>query len=164
MKKALLLIGVCLPLRLLLAQGDPPPLIASGEYENDFYKWSFSVGDIAIWTFHTPQNYWSQGSQQPIITLVATNEPEDAAISVTLFPNPTSDLIYCSLKSKELPEKIRLEIWNAAGQLLKPLSTEFQTDQTISIPVGNLPAGQYTIRFINTAGQTISKSFIKTSV
>ncbi len=161
MKKTLLIIGVCLPLRLLLAQGDPPPLIATGEYENDFYKWSFSVGDIAIWTFESPQNYWSQGSQQPVITMVATQEPTDAAIAVSLYPNPTSELIYCSITAKEGNEKIRLEVWNAAGQLLKPLSTEFRTDQTISIPVSNLPAGQYTIRFTNTAGQTISKSFIK---
>lgn len=155
------MIGICLPLRLLLAQGDPPPLIASGEYENDFYKWSFSVGDIAIWTFQNPEHYWSQGSQQPIITLVDTNEPNDAGISVTLYPNPTSELIFCNLKTKERNEKIWLEVWNAAGQLIKPLSIEFQSDQTISIPVTNLPSGQYMIRFTNNAGRTISTSFIK---
>ncbi len=161
MKKTMLMIGVCLPLRLLLAQGDPPPLIASGEYENDFYKWSFSVGDIAIWTFHSPQNYWTQGSQQPSITMVATHEPADATISATLFPNPTSDLIYCDIKTKDPYVKIRLEVWNAAGQLLKPLSNEFQAGQPISIPVGNLPAGQYMIRLIDSAGQSVTKSFIK---
>ncbi len=157
----MLLIGICLPLRLLLAQNDPPPLIASGEYENDFYKWSFSVGDIAIWTFQTPQNLWSQGSQQPIITLVATNEPMDADISVTLYPNPSSEGIYCNIKTKDQLEKIRLEVWSSNGQLLQPLSTEFQSDQTIFIPVSTLPAGQYMIRFTTGAGQTISKSFIK---
>lgn len=157
----MLLIGVCLPLRLLLAQTDPPPLIASGEYENDFYKWSFSVGDIAIWTFHSSQNYWSQGSQQPSIVIVGTNEPPGINISAVLYPNPACDFIFCSIKTKEQHEEIHLEVWNAAGQLLKPLSTELQTDQIISIPVSNLPAGQYMIRFTDSAGNSISKSFIK---
>jgi hypothetical protein len=88
MKKCMLLLGLLLPLRFLSAQNDPPPLVAFGQYGNDFYQWSFTVGDLVIWTFNSPQQIWSQGSEQPVITIVDTDEPAISGFDVALFPNP----------------------------------------------------------------------------
>lgn len=162
MKKALFVWGLLLPLGLLHAQTDPPPLVATGQYSNDFYQWTFSVGDLAIWTFHTPSQYWSQGSQQPVILMVDTHEADAQGLTATIYPNPTADVLYCRLQSENQPiGRIGVEILDAAGKLVRKAADPDGSPDQFSIPVGDLPSGRYLLRISDHAGRQLSKTFIK---
>lgn len=164
MKKLILAWGLLLSLGMLHAQTDPPPLVASGQYSNDFYQWSFTVGDLAIWTFHTPGQYWSQGSQQPVIGMVDTHEADAGGLSATIFPNPASDALYCRLQSaNHPPSRISLEILDAAGKLVRRTTNPDGSPEQFMIPVGDLPSGQYTLHISDAEGRQLSKTFIKQS-
>ncbi len=155
----MLLLGLLLPLRFLSAQNDPPPLVAFGQYGNDFYQWSFTVGDLVIWTFSSPQQVWSQGSEQPVITIVATEEPAIPGFEVTLFPNPTSDRLFFRVTSDLTNPQVAVELWDASGRLLK--SEQIADHAPTEIDVLSLPAGAYLLRLTDTNGRSISKTFIK---
>lgn len=159
MKPLLLALGLLAPW-LLPAQTDPP-LVASGSYGNDFYQWSFTVGDLAILTFQTPANYWSQGSQQPVVTIVATHEAARPDVQVTLFPNPTASAVFCTVQTAKPAEKIRFEIRSETGQVVRPWSTEFDSGQVFEIALDGLPAGVFTLEFVDARGGHVAKKIIK---
>jgi hypothetical protein len=163
MKKLLMLIGIGLRFQLLMAQTDLPPLIASGQYENDFYKWSFSMGDLAIWTFPAPGQYWSQGSQQPEITVVGTNEPEQTiSWDAILFPNPTSDWLYCKIDRNEPDQNFRLLLLDGLGRTIQSFDASVTAGDPIAISTSKLAAGRYDLRIIALAsGAERTKTFIK---
>ncbi|MBL7828047.1 MAG: T9SS type A sorting domain-containing protein [Saprospiraceae bacterium] len=159
MKKCLLLLGVLLPLRFLTAQNDPPPLVAFGQYGNDFYQWSFTVGDLAIWTFGASQNIWTQGSQQPVITVVDTQEPDAAGFEAVLYPNPTADRLFLRIKSELPSPRITYELRDAAGRLIKQESVADQAPTEIDVLT--LPAGYFLLHLTDAQGRSVTKTFIK---
>lgn len=155
----MLLLGLLLPLRFLSAQNDPPPLVAFGQYGNDFYQWSFTVGDLVIWTFNSPQQIWSQGSEQPVITIVDTDEPAISGFDVALFPNPTSDKLFFRIESDLADPQVAFELWDSAGRLLK--QERVMEPSPTEIDVLRLPAGAYLLRLTDAKGRSIAKTFIK---
>ncbi len=63
---------------------------------------------------------------------------------ILVFPNPTTDVLQLQLNSSF--DKMNVQIINSAGQTVKQLNNLSTSNQTITIPVQNLPAGQYWLR------------------
>jgi hypothetical protein len=82
----------------------------------------------------------------------------DGTKEIWLFPNPAHDVLQLQINGSA--GKLNVQIVNSAGQTVKQLSNMAVTNQTISIPVNNLPAGQYWLKL--QAGQAIQiLQFIK---
>jgi hypothetical protein len=62
------------------------------------------------------------------------------ATEILVFPNPTTDVL--QLQLNKAYDKMNVQIVNSAGQVVKQL-TLAASNQTITIPVQNLPAGKY---------------------
>ena len=68
----------------------------------------------------------------------------DGTKEIWLFPNPAHDVLQLQLNGTN--SKLNVQIVNSAGQTVKQLSNMAVINQTISIPVNNLPAGQYWLK------------------
>ena len=68
----------------------------------------------------------------------------NGATEILVFPNPATDVLQLQLNSSF--DKMNVQIINSAGQTVKQLNNLSTSNQTITIPVQNLPAGQYWLR------------------
>jgi len=66
---------------------------------------------------------------------------------ILVFPNPTTDVLQLQLNSTY--DKMNAQIINAAGQVVKQFNKLSVSNQTITIPVRDLPAGQYWLNLRN---------------
>lgn len=100
----------------------------------------------------------TQGFQQQgvIAWEVKTNDAVPDVISISVFPNPTSEALNLSISDSELRNKIfNWFIINQLGQLVA--QGELQ-DTSQSIAVENLPKGEYFLRL--RTKETTNKSFV----
>jgi hypothetical protein len=159
MRQPFFLLLTLLPL-LAHAQNDTP-LVASGTYDNDVYKWTFSVGDLAIATFQSTGNYWSQGSVQPVVGTVSSPETELRDVSVVLYPNPTENVLTVFISAGSQIEDLDLDILDAAGRRVFVHSVPVRNLETTQLSLGKLAAGSYFLRLTDREGrrmiQTIQK-------
>jgi phosphatidylserine/phosphatidylglycerophosphate/cardiolipin synthase-like enzyme/DNA/RNA endonuclease YhcR with UshA esterase domain len=76
---------------------------------------------------------------------------------VKIYPNPVSDFLTIDMKN-EASERVNLTIFNAAGQ---PIEAHFMNqtkgEMTKTIPLSNMPVGQYFIRF-DVNGKSMTKA------
>ncbi len=88
--------------------------------------------------------------------LVATNELDELDASITVYPNPSSDLINISLEGLG-NAKAKIEIRNAIGQKVLSIFEGKLIDSMFKSDINELPQGAY---FLNIQGETAeSKSF-----
>ncbi|MBL7808386.1 MAG: T9SS type A sorting domain-containing protein [Saprospiraceae bacterium] len=159
MQKTLLLLLVLLP--VLLQAQDDPPIVASGSYETDFYKWSFTMGDLCILTLQTNENCWTQGSQQPVLNTVAVQQPDLPGASVALYPNPTAEYMFCTVSMPTDHIALRTDIFDLTGRYVALSVPPFQSNETVRITLSTLPSGSYFIAFSDPEGRSIVKQFQK---
>ncbi|HKK77540.1 MAG TPA: cellulase family glycosylhydrolase [Saprospiraceae bacterium] len=86
-------------------------------------------------------------------TVVQTVQLQD--LNLTIFPNPTSDILNIHQSS---PLTIHISILDTSGRILERLST--RASQT-SIDLGKLPAGTYYLQLRTEKGEISMTSFIK---
>lgn len=77
---------------------------------------------------------------------------------ILVFPNPVTDVLQIQLNRTY--DKMNVSVINAAGQTIKQLSVISPSGQTISVPVHDLPAGQYWLRLQN-GGEKQVLQFLK---
>ncbi|MBL0180999.1 MAG: FG-GAP repeat protein [Chitinophagaceae bacterium] len=82
----------------------------------------------------------------------------NGATEILVFPNPTTGVLQLQLNGSY--DKINVQIVNSAGQMMKQLNSLLVTNQTITIPVHNLPAGQYWLRLQSGAEKQVLQ-FVK---
>jgi len=63
---------------------------------------------------------------------------------ILVFPNPTTDVLQLQLNSNY--PKMDVQIVNATGQTVRRLNNMAITNQTMTIPVNDLPAGRYWLK------------------
>ena len=68
----------------------------------------------------------------------------DGSKEIWLFPNPAHDVLQLQINGST--NKLNIQIVNSAGQSVKQLSNLAVPNSTVSIPVNNLPAGQYWLK------------------
>ncbi|HTE23769.1 FG-GAP-like repeat-containing protein, partial [Flavitalea sp.] len=65
----------------------------------------------------------------------------NGAMDILVFPNPATDVLQLQLNS--VYDKMNVQVINTAGQVVKQFNKLPASNQTITIPVRDLPAGQY---------------------
>jgi hypothetical protein len=81
----------------------------------------------------------------------------NGATEILVFPNPTTDVL--QLQLNKAYDKMNVQVVNAAGQVVKQFRLS-ASNQTISIPVQNLAAGQYWLR-LQGGGEKQVLQFVK---
>jgi len=82
----------------------------------------------------------------------------NGASEILVFPNPTTDALQLQLNGTY--DKMNVQIINSVGQIVKQLINLTVSNQTITISVNNLPAGQYWLHLQNGAEKQVLQ-FVK---
>jgi hypothetical protein len=95
-------------------------------------------------------------------TILAATPGKKLEGGLTLFPNPVGmDKLTIGLTGLKTRSAMEVQIMNGLGQLVKNKSLNFSTVSTeYELPVGDLPAGVYTLR-LQTADGALTKQFVK---
>ncbi len=105
---------------------------------------NYSVGQV-VYTTHTATNYEIfQGVQLPyeISVINDIDDAEEISLSITVYPNPTSDLLTLKLEDQDnlSLNSYKYEFYNINGKLI---NTNRIFDNTTSINMTNLVAATY---------------------
>jgi hypothetical protein len=126
----------------------------------DFYSGggatlSWTLGEAATETYSNTSNALTQGFQQPDLTITKVEEA-DAGVSVTVFPNPSAGQLNVSLSSAAA-RRVKLELLDASGRLVHTQQADVPAgDQSLSMSLASLAAGQYLLRITDTEQNTQS--------
>jgi hypothetical protein len=115
---------------------------------------SYSIGDYAIINL-ADSSYSISGSfmGSTLITAIELNAPDFG--KVTVFPNPSSDLLFAELTDISALE-IHLSLYSAdAKEIIKQQFANL--NQQLSINISKLPAGIYFLILKDEKGQIISE-------
>lgn len=114
-------------------------IASSSDYaEGGGYSLSWTMGEVIIPTLNFPDNDVTQGFHQPNVHVLSVNEfTSDMEISV--YPNPTSDLLNISSSKESL-----VELRDAQGKLVETYKVNTLTS---SIDVSMFERGTYMLIF-----------------
>jgi hypothetical protein len=114
---------------------------------------SYIVGQVAYITMKSSSGSVSQGVEQPYEISIVTTVEEASSIALTysISPNPTSDLLKLTITSQS--ETLKAEMLNAQGVMV--YSQSITGNETL-ISMTNLPASTYLLKLSN------NKSLVKT--
>jgi len=71
---------------------------AGDSFVNDVYQLDWSIGEVAIETYSSEQNILTQGLHQNTYTVLAVGN-NNVKIDMSVYPNPTTDLISIEVKN-----------------------------------------------------------------
>jgi len=84
---------------------------------------------------------------------VTTNQDKELNFNITLYPNPTSDLLH--IKVENAIEPLTLSLFNSNGQVVNTVSLKNNERET-SLSLAHLSKGVYTIK-INDGHKIVSQ-------
>lgn len=148
---AVLLLG----LGLTGLQAQEATLTTGGEASGSGGTVSYSVGQVVYFTNTGTTGSVAQGVQQPYEISVVTGIPEakDISLSVSAYPNPTSD--YLNLKVENYDNKnLSYQLFDINGKLLE--SKKIESNKT-SIVMSNFVPATYFLKV--TEGNKEVKTF-----
>ena len=111
----------------------------------------WSVGEVAIQSYGTPELRITEGFHQPRYSVISLNDEIEPSY-LEIYPNPATEVLIISNKSNY--ELIKSEIYNNTGQLL----SSYRENR---IDLSTLLSGHYIIRAYLDNGETISYKIIK---
>jgi hypothetical protein len=116
---------------------------------------SYSVGQVAYQTHTGTNGSVAQGVQQPyeISVVTAIEEAKGINLTVSAYPNPTTDYLTLEVKEYEL-SNLHFQLYDMNGKLLQ--NAKITGNQT-SIIMSNLVPATYLLRVI--AGNQSIKEF-----
>ena len=119
MKRLFGLLTIVIIPGILFSQTNSLQVIASsGNYfENSNVSISCTLGEIAIETLSNDNLKLTQGFQQSEITVMSVQDVAAGEINITVYPNPTSDLLFVEINDNP-NSKIVIELIDATGRLL----------------------------------------------
>lgn len=105
---------------------------------------SYSVGQVSFQTHKGTNGSVAEGVQQPYEISVVTTVEEATVInlSVSVYPNPTTDFLILKVENIEL-SALSYELYNTQGKLLQNQKIE---SNRISIPMSNLVPATYLVK------------------
>ncbi len=105
---------------------------------------SFTVGQIDYTTISSVNHSVAQGVQQPFEISVVTTIEEATGInlSVSVYPNPTTDYLQLKVESEKLKD-LSFQLFDLSGKLLQ--SEKIRGNQT-SINMSNLAPATYFVK------------------
>ena len=107
---------------------------------------SYSVGQVVYTTNTGTNGSVSQGVQQPYEISVVTGleEAKGINLSISVYPNPTTDYLTLEIKEFEL-SNLHFQLYDMSGKLLK---SEKITGSQTSIVMGNLVPATYFVKVV----------------
>ena len=121
---------------------------AGNSYYYYFYNWQVQQNDCES----------SPTAATASVNICTGLNEATAENSVQIYPNPAADKLTINLTEALASTTKNIEVYDALGKIVKVvLVSSIQTP----INVGDLAAGVYTCRLINTSNQTIIKRFVK---
>ena len=108
---------------------------------------SYSVGQVVYTTNTGTTGSVAQGVQQPyeISVVTAIEEAKDINLSVTAYPNPTTDYLTLRIDEFEI-SNLSFQLYDMNGKLLQ---NEKMTDTETQINMSNYVPSTYFVRVIN---------------
>jgi|SRR6187455_1872525 len=147
---------------LLNAQTSYPNVIAAdgGTAQSKTMTIDWTVGEPVTESARTEQQWYTQGFQQPILTikvvqpeLYPTNSVRSAETEITVAPNPVSTTLTLTFKSLNENE-IEAQISNFAGHIVKS-ETINTTLRKTQLDLSSLTPGLYMLRIYNSERQLL---------
>lgn len=119
MKKYLILISSFLFFQVMTAQTFSLQVVASGGgvIESNDIAFHFTIGETIIETLENSDAVFTQGFQQPLDITVQVFEVAGTYVDITMFPNPTSDLLNIRF-SPPVSEPLTFKIMDLLGRTL----------------------------------------------
>ena len=119
---------------------------AGGDASGSGGTMSFTAGQVACQTYTGTTGSIAEGVQQTYVITVATSTEATKGInlSVSAYPNPTSDFLLLEIKDLELA-KLSFQLFDASGKILQ--NNNIIEDKT-SIKMGNLTPAIYFIKVL----------------
>jgi hypothetical protein len=104
---------------LAKAQSISPQVIASAGTHStgSNIQLSWTLGEPVITTVSNGNNIITQGFHQTLLTVTAVDENNISDINITVFPNPTSEILNISLANNQ--KDLQLELFDINGKLLQ---------------------------------------------
>jgi Secretion system C-terminal sorting domain len=121
---------------------------SGGHSENATYQIDWSVGEPATNTYSSGAYILSQGFQQSEYIIVEIEE-FDANVNISVYPNPTTDIIFIS--TEEFLENSTIVLMDVSGRVVEIKEI---TESRSQIDMGNLMNGTYLLS-IKAEDQTI---------
>lgn len=121
---------------------------------------SYSIGQVVYTTNAGTNGSATHGVQQPyeISVITAIEEANGITLSVSAYPNPTTDYLTLEVKDFEL-SNIHFQLYDMNGKLLQ---NEKITGNQTSIVLGNLVPATYFVKVILKTQVIASQQEIKT--
>jgi len=111
-------------------------------YSNTVGSISFTIGESVAQTVSQGDITLTQGFHQSNITVSIINELKDLDFSITVFPNPTRDILILKL-TKENVMGLQYILFDMNGKLLSQNNLE---QKETSVPVELLAPGLYLLK------------------
>ena len=121
---------------------------------------SYSVGQVAYQTHTGTNGSVAQGVQQPfeISVVTAIEEAKGINLSVSAYPNPTTDYLTLEVKEYEL-SNLHFQLYDMSGKLLQ---SEKITGNQTSIVMSYLVPANYIVKVIQGNKEVKTFKIIKT--
>ena len=141
MRKLIFMVVALAMTNLAISQTASPELVSSSgdSFNNTSYQLDWSIGELATETYVGSQNMLTQGFHQGKYKLT-TVEDLRADIKISIYPNPTSDVL--NLSGFENLSGLSYTISNFSGKVLQTANLAKDIEQ---INFSNYAAGVYFI-------------------
>ncbi len=130
---------------------------SGNNYTNSKGTIHYSVGELMVETFINSSNYVTQGFHQSKLTVTSISELNNDEVSISVYPNPTSDNLKLIVNSVNLDNN-RFELYDISGS--KILHGKIRNAETI-LKLSNLKSSIYILKIFKEEKEINSYKIIK---
>jgi len=136
-------------------------LSSGGSANSEEGSVSYSIGQVFYTAVANENGSVSQGVQQPYEIFIVDGIENFNSISLeaSAFPNPTSDILFISVKELEKHEDLVFFIYDIKGKLI---SNQKITENRTQVIIGDLDSGVYFLKITNKKKEFKTFKIIKT--
>ena len=115
----------------------------------------WTLGESFVETVTTSDAMYTQGFQQPILTIerIDLESISKQSLDLVIYPNPVEAILHVHFRS-EHNKKLHMSMYDVTGQLIQH-STTSETEDHTTVDVSNLSTGVYLLKFSNTDGSLL---------
>ena len=100
----------------------------------------------------------NQGNQGDAETRSAKAVQQDGETNLTVYPNPTDDILYVELSGAGVQSA---GLYDLQGRVVKTLRTTSLQGTTATLSLKSVPAGVYLLRVMDTEGREYQRKIVK---
>ena len=158
MKKTLLTLLICTGAKFTFAQTLTPEVLSSAgtSFVNGSNVLDWTLGEPATATLNSGTNQLSQGFHQNDLLITAVDELQNT--DVTVFPNPTADMV--NIQFTKTNETNVIELYTVEGKLLSSQSVNSTTVSKVDMTTYS--NGTYLLKIKNKDSKVKTYQVIKT--